>query len=303
MSASATAAPPSVPPTPSTPRRRNPWYLVVAVVIVVVIAAVAVVVVLRAPSSPTTGSVLTYSGARSVADRTVGGFEGGGWNLLFAAGVAPAVAVSAPEGTSTTLANLSCTYNPVGSPRNVTVPAFTGNRSAGLAPAWEFGYTSISSDAIALVSVVNGTGNVTGTLTGGDCAYADLLPGVPGSVIDSSRAAAIVAPYARPFLMEYPNASAAFVLGPSAFFGGSGLSYDWTVLYSTCSLTSGTSGTGGEFNATVNALNGTVVGTPHTTTGATCTPILSTTARSPGSHGTVSSLFMPVLRGRPGDGT
>jgi hypothetical protein len=275
---------------------------VAAVVAVVVVAGVVVVTVLGSPSSKTTGSVLTYSGARSIADRTVSGFEGGGWNLLFAAGVAPAVGVTVPAGTTTTLANLSCTYNPVGSQRNVTVPAFTGNRSAGLAPAWEFGYTAPLSGTIALVSVVNGTGNVTGTLTGGECAYAGLLQLDSSGVIDSSRAAAIVAPYARTFLAEYPNASTIYLLAPAVFLGGHGLTFDWTILYTTCSPTSGTLGTGSVFNATVNALNGTVVGTPHAITGVSCASGFSAAAPTAGIHGALPTSSAPAARERPGNG-
>ena len=272
-----------------------------AVVAVVVVAGAAVVVVLSSPSSTTTGSLLTYSGARSVADQTVSGFKGGGWNLLFAVGVAPAVAVTAPAGTPTTLANLSCTYNPEGSQRNATVPAFTGNRSAGLAPAWEFAYTASLSGTIALVSVIDGVGNVTGTLTGGDCAYAGLLQISSSGVIDSSRAAAIVAPYARTFLAEYPNASAIYLLGPAVFLGSHGLTFDWMILYTTCSPTSGTLGTGSAFNATVNALNGTVVGTPHAISGVSCVSGFSAVAPTAGFPGALPATFAPAARGRLGE--
>jgi hypothetical protein len=214
-----------------------------------------------------------------VADRAVAGFEGGGWNLLFAAGLVSATSVTIPE-NATAFSNLSCTFAPVTPGANLSVPAYAGNRSAGLAPAWEFGYGSLA-NGIALVSVIDGQGVVVGTLTGGDCGVAAFLSSIPGNVIDSSQAAAAAQPYARDFLAADPNASAVFGLGPAAFFGGSGLGVEWVVLYSTCSAKGSVSPTGSEFNATVNALTGAVL-TTHTASGVSCGSGTFTAARSTG---------------------
>jgi hypothetical protein len=249
---------------------------------VAVAVVVLVVVFVAGPAltgSGAVGPILPYSGARPVADRTVAGFEGGGWSLLFAAGLVSSTAVTIPEST-TALSNLSCTFVPVSPHANLSVPAYAGNRSAGLAPAWEFGYGSLA-NGIALVSVIDGQGVVVGTLTGGECGAVSVLPSVPGTVIDSSRAAAAAEPYARAFLAANPNASAAFGLGPAAFFGGSSLSFEWVVLYSTCSANGPASQTGSEFNATVNALTGAVL-TTHTASGVSCESGTFTAVRSNG---------------------
>jgi hypothetical protein len=244
--------------------------------VVLVIAFVAVPAFV--PSS--TGAILSYSGARPVADRVVGGFEGGGWNLLFAAGLVSATSLTVPV-NGTTISTLNCTFTPNGPVENLSLPGYDGNRSSGLAPAWEFGYGSLS-EGIALVSVIDGKGVVVGTLTGGRCLASGFLPQIPGNVIDSSQAAAAVQPYARAFLSADPNASAVFGLGPGAAFGGSGLNPDWFVLYSTCSTNPSANTTGSEFNATVNALTGTLLVT-HTASGVACGSSGFTAVRSVGS--------------------
>jgi hypothetical protein len=263
-------------------------------VVVVVVLLVAFVVL---PTLTTSGSgggpaVLTYRGAAAIANRTAAGFAGGGWTLLFAAGI-----VSPTNETftanATNLGNLTsyCTYTPVASFSNLTVPSFSGNRSSGESPAWEFGYRN-STDALAIVSVVNGQGTVLATLTGLACAfYAQLLSPVPGGVLDSSAAAAAVEPEAAGFLAAHPNASAEFgVIGGASLFGRS-IPAEWSVAYSSCAFGPSAKGTGDQFNATLNALTGKLLGS-NTTTGVACG---GSTAAVVGSPGIASALPAPVL--------
>lgn len=236
-------------------------YVVVAVVVVVVVLLVAFVALpTLTPSSSGPSGPLTYSAARSVADSTMSGYQGGGWTLLFAVGLVTPTSESFPTNTSA-LGNLSstgCTYNLVTTARTYTVPAFTGNRSAGETPAWEFAYKN-ASDTLAIASVINGTGSVLVTITGEECAFAaQLLTAVPANAIDSSQAAADVETDAAAFLAAHPDASAEFAL-----LGG--ISYlkvpaEWSVIYTTCTVTASPTGTGEQFNATVNAITGTVSG-------------------------------------------
>jgi len=251
-------------------------------------AAVLVAVLLVPPHVGSTGSslvgaaVLTYSGARPVADSAASQFQDGGWTLLVAVGLVSAVPESIPVNT-TELGNISCVFSPAVTLTNLTVPGYTGNRSWGASPAWEFVYRN-AEDTIALVSVIDGQGTVLGTVTGLECAFAALLvTPIPGNVINSSQAAGAVAPEAHAFLATYPNASADFALVGSHSAGGGKLGAEWTVVYSTCPLSSSASGTGPEFKATVDASTGTVLST-NTTSNASCrvgTPTLAVGPSSP----------------------
>jgi hypothetical protein len=254
----------------------------VLVAVAVVLALVLFVVLPGLTVSATSPAVLTYSGARPVADHAASGFQGGGWTLLFAAGLVSSANESLPVNASTLGGFSGCTYVLNSGVHVFTLPGFTGNRSAGLSPAWEFVYRN-GTDALAIVSVVDGSASVLATVTGATCTfYAGLILGVPGNVIDSSRAAAAVEPRAAAFLATNPNASALFVL-----FGGSPLLVgtsgpDWTVVYTTCSLTSTGSATGSEFNATVNAVSGAVVSS-HTNSSASCGGTFTALVREPGT--------------------
>jgi hypothetical protein len=243
---------------------------------VVVVALLVVFVVLPALTTTSSSSVpgggsavLTYRGAAPIANHTADGYAGGGWTLLFAIGLVSATNESYPANTSS-LGNLTsgCTVKIVTGSSTLTLPEFLGNRSSGESPAWEFGYRN-SSDTIAIVSVINGHGSVLAALSGVTCAfYAQLLSPVPGSVIDSSQAALAVRPHAAAFLALHPNATAEFgLIGGIPFLGQS--TPEWSVTYNTCALSPSATGTGDQFNATVNALTGSVIKT-NSTTGISC---------------------------------
>jgi hypothetical protein len=298
MSNPSSAPHPPFPPTTPPSRHREPIYAGVGVAVAVVVAVVVLVVApaLTHPGTTSVGPILTYAEARPIADQAVGNLEGGGWSLVFAAGLVSAATTTIPENLSA-LSDLNCSFTSVASGNNVTLPAYSGNRSSGLAPVWEFGYASLT-NGIAIVSVVDGKGAVMGTLTGGECAYSGFVPSLPGTVIDSSQATAAAEPYARGFLAAHPNATAVFGLGPAALFGGSGTVATWIVLYNTCSTGFAPSATGSGFNATVNALTGEVLAT-HTSSNVTCAHFFvsaRTVGPSPGTQGSLSPT--PALRVR-----
>lgn len=280
--------PPTPSPTPApVPRSRAPLYIAVAVVAVVAVLLIAFVVLptLSSSSSGSGPAVLTYRGAVPIANSAAAGFSGGGWTLLFAAGLDSAVSETEPVNT-TALGNVTsaCTLTLVAHESSLTLPGFTGNRSLGESPAWEFGYRN-GSDAIAIVSVINGHGTVLATLTGAECAFvAQLITPVASNVIDSSQAAAAVEPYATSFLAADPNASAEFALVGGITFLGHSTHAEWSVDYSTCALSSSASGTGDEFNATVNALTGQVEG-HNTTSDVSCGSSSTAAVPTPGATG------------------
>ena len=255
-------------PPPAAPRKPNRTMLligvVVAVVVVVLLIALLVLPSLTSSSSPSAGSFLTYSGALPVANKAAGGYAGGGWVPLFSIGLVTAASETVPANSSA-LKNVTseCTITWVSSTSSLTIPAYTGNRSNGIASAWEFVYRN-ASDVLAIVSVINGQGMVLATLTGAGCSLvAEFLSPLTGNIIDSSQAAADVEPYAAGFLAAHPNASAVFgLIGGISLFGKTGPK--WTVAYSTCALNASPSGTGAEFNATLNATSGKVLGTNST---------------------------------------
>jgi hypothetical protein len=294
--------PPPAPPSTSLPRpNRKRLYLGAAVAVAIAVLLVGVFVLTKSGGACSGGgAVLPYSGARPVADCTAGGFQGGGWTLLFAAGVVSATTEVVPENT-TALGNLTsgCTYTTVAKIGNITLPGYSGNRSSGDSPVWEFVYRN-SSNTLAVVSVIDGQGTVLATLSGLECAfYAQLFTPVPGNVIDSSQAAADVQPKAAAFLAAHPTASAVYGLVGGVSFLGRTTGPEWSILYNTCPLSPTASGTGVEFNATVNALTGQVTST-NTTSGVSCGSATGTTTLLVSSP-TVGSLTVPSSPQRPID--
>lgn len=295
---------PSAPPASSTPRSRTTLYLVVAAMVMVVVLLVAFVALpaLTPTSGPGGGpAILTYRGAAPIANGTAAGYSGGGWTLLFGAGLVSATNETFPV-NATSLGNLSsyCTFTAVTNLSRLVLPGYTGNRSSGASPAWVFGYRN-ESDTIAVVAVIDGHGTVVATLSGTFCAFgAALAKPVPGNVIDSSAAVAAVQPEAHAFLVAHPNASAEFALVGGGSFGSVHLGTDWSIAYSTCTFSPTGPGTGDEFNATVNALTGHVIST-NTTSGISCDGGLTTSA-SPGPGASAPApISASVTRARPSE--
>jgi len=248
-------------------------YLGVAVAVGVALVLVVVLVgpALTGSSSGSVSADLTYSGAHPVADRAVGGFGGGGWTLLFAAGlVSPTAETISVNATDLGELDSYCTVTTESAFTGLSLPAYSGNRSSGAAPAWVFAYRNGTGD-IAIVTVIDGQGTVVATLSGLACELASQLyfRAVPGNAIDSSQAAADVLPAAKTFLTAHPNASAAYALIGGAHYENLSLPTEWSITYSTCSLNTSATGTGAEFNATVNATTGEVIRTASTA-GVSC---------------------------------
>ncbi|HKN06288.1 MAG TPA: hypothetical protein VJ021_01605 [Thermoplasmata archaeon] len=272
-------------------------YLGVAVAVVIAVLLVVVIVLPNLTGSGSAAAVLTYSGALPVANGAAAGFAGGGWTPIFAAGLVTATSESFPA-NATALGNLTsgCTYTPQTSIASLTLPGYTGNRSLGASPAWEFGYRN-AANTLAIVSVINGHGIVLATLSGFECSiYAQFFSAIPGNVIDSSRAAEAVQADAKAFLLAHPNASAELGLIGGLSFLGKGIGPEWSITYSTCALTESPTGTGAEFNATVNALTGNVLGT-NMSSDVSCGGGPTTTVLSPAAS--VSTLAALSSSPRP----
>ncbi len=253
---------------PLSPPRRNRLLVFLGIGAAIVVVLLLVVLVLPSlGSSSDSGGPQTYSQARPVADQSVSGYGSGGWAALAAIGLDSASAYTAPlnfSGSGTS----NCTVTPApGLSANVTVPAYTGSRGAGVAPFWEFLYRN-GAGAVSVVLVDDGKGTVVATISGTCQTIFGLFLSIPAGVIDSDAAAAAVAPYAGAFLAANPNATAEFaIIGGFSFLGTVGA--EWSVKYSTCTLGKSAAGTGTAFNATVNATTGNVR-FYQTLTGVTC---------------------------------
>lgn len=268
-SAAPAPPPPASPATPSGPfsplpaKRRSRWpvYAAVAAVAVVILIVVLVTVVpgFKLGGSSSETGPLAYSKARPIADSAMAAYPGGGWTALVAAGIATPT-VEQANITSNATGGSNCTFQPAaGVGPTLTVPAFSGNVSAGVAPAWEFVYRN-SSGAVAIVAVLDGQGTVLGTISGTVCGGVfGLFSPIPTGVIDSSQASGAVASAAAPFLQTHSGVTAEFGLLGGVSFLGLTSGAKWSVAYTTCKIGSAASGVGAEFNATVNALTGQVV--------------------------------------------
>lgn len=249
----------SSPAASSRKPNRIPIYAGVAAA--VVLAIVLLVVLLPAPggSGGSGSGPLSYSTAKPLGDQAASAFDGGGWTLIAAAGFDSATAETFPLNLSS-LASTNCTFQAgaLGT-GSFTIPQFTGNQTAGVAPLWGLAYRN-AFGTIAIVIVVNGKASIAGAFSGGECAsLSGLFTPVPSDVIDSPQAGAAVASLAAPFLAEYPNASAAYGLLGGFSSLGLGKGAQWEVAFSTCPINSTGRGNGAEFNATVNATSGRVV--------------------------------------------
>lgn len=247
---------------------RLPLYIALAAIVIVVVLLAAIILAPGPGSSAGGGGPLTFRGAETSANKAISSFSGGGWVPLFAAGIDSATSYSAPLNVSQISAS-NCTLTLAsGASSTITLPAFEGNRSAGLSPIWEFAYRNAAGN-VAIVSVISGSATVIGTLSGKCSTYFGLLSPIPSGTIDSVQAAAAVEPAARAFLQQYPNASALFgIVGGISIFGAT-IGSTWEVEYSSCSFNSTSGATGAVFNATVNATSGTVLEN-QTTTGVPC---------------------------------
>ncbi len=296
MATPAPASEPSVPTPPNAPavpppapvRRPNrvPLYVAVGAVAVVVLLLLILVAAPMLTGSGKGGSTpvdMTYAHAKPIADAAMANYRGGGWVPVVASGIAPENSTVVALNATSVAPSTNCTLNAnAGAPSSLTVPAYNGTRTSGVAPLWDFIYKNVTGVA-AIVVVLNGQATVIGTISGGVCAslFAFLSP-IPSNVIDSSQVAAAVAGAAATFLASYPNASTVYALLGGFNFGVISSGPQWSVIYTTCSPgATGSVGVGAQFNATVNATTGRVISN-QTTTGVSC---------SSGSRSPIGSVF------------
>jgi hypothetical protein len=265
---SAVSAPPTVPdagaPPPAAPPRA-PWYrrrtvLFAIGVAVALVAAGATVYVLERPkaANPPTGP-LSFSQASAVAESAASRYSSGDWEPIAGIAALTSAPVLIPLGllgtnASNAAATANCTLTWVGTPTNLTVPAYTGAVGAGLSPDWGLVLANGGS-GLLIVTVIDGSARPIVAL-GGDCAtFGVLLGSLAGAVDSPAVAASAQAHGGASFLTEHPGALVEMaVLGGFPLLGSPA---EWIINYTSCSLfaSGGTSATlGFTFNADTGAM-------------------------------------------------
>ncbi len=266
---------------PSQPRRQRVAFVGVlgAIFVAVLLVLILTNAIPIVPASGAKSSPLTYAQAAPIANHTASGFQGGGWYLIVAAGVDSYSGAQATQNLSKSgSGSCNVTLAP-GQSATISIPAYSGSRTAGEAPAWEFLYRN-GAETILAVLVINGGASVFATISGGICmSLFGLFSTIPPFVIDSSRAGAAVSTDAAGFLNQHPDANASFGLVGGVSFLGASVGPRWSVEYTTCPEEPIGPASGTEFNATVNATSGAVI--YYNTTASVACGSFSVTAEMP----------------------
>ena len=238
-------------------------YAIIAVVVVVVavvgLAFAGVIPLFHSSSSGKSSSSgatdLTYSQAAAQTNPVASAYAGGPWTLFFAQGIDSQTGYT---GTFNSTVNVSagCTAKLVG-PTSGTIAAYTGTITAGVAPFWDFVYGNTDDSSFLLVSDISGSPTVLATYSGSSCWGDYKFSAIPSDALDSPAAASDAAATTNvsTFLSSHSSLNAYMQVfsGISSVEAGAPL---WVMIYSTCSIGSGVSGSSAE--AAMNAVSGAV---------------------------------------------
>jgi hypothetical protein len=187
------------------------------------------------------GLSVPFSEARSLAEAAANDYLPGSPVVVAALGLDERTGTTVQLTNLSSLLGASCTFTPLpgrGSTANVTVPAFAGAFSAGLAPFWAVLLSAGSGASATLVLVVNATALAVATVTGPGClATVGGSSGLPEDAADSPTAAAAAWSYAG---QGWSTAAGSSVQGMAmlAIGGGSfeGTTYEasWLTVYLPC---------------------------------------------------------------------
>ncbi len=219
-------------------------------------------VVVDSPASPSgapsSSRAIPYSAARALADSPGLSYQGGPWVAILAVGLDSPNFLTMPLNSSL-LSGTRCPFEPApGGSSLLSVPAYSGNVSAGLAPAWEVVYRNAAGDA-AIVSVTSSQASVLGTFASNQCgALFGIFPPLPSDAVNSTVAGRAVSPFVRNFTAEYAALSAVYALGGTPALPGASPRAFWAISFTTCSVLASPGSTGALFNATVDAATGRV---------------------------------------------
>ncbi len=268
-----TAPPPSGPPSASrsveasvlpisagrtSPRRLTPLALVVLVAVLLVLATVGLDLVGAIPwlkPSSSAGRSVTFSEARSQADRVVPGYLTGPTTLGAAVGIGATSSFTDPQFGGNGSAPCSAQIFP-GFSRDLSVPARSDSPGRGSVPLWLLEYSNASE--LLVVRVLFGSAEAYArSASGAGCPALASLPATPATLVDSSTAANVTNAHGgTAFLNAYRGASELYWLVPNleAAIAG-GWNATWIVQYTSCLPFAASAANGSTLTVGVNALN------------------------------------------------
>jgi hypothetical protein len=239
----------------SRPRAPSRRLLVIGAIAVVAVVLSGTVHFVAFRPSPTPSQVaIQFSAARNLANAIADAH--GTWLLGAAYGTDSAVASKlVPYGFFD--CNVSAFTGPIPFPINLTVPAFDGNLSSGVATVWTFLYMQQSSSSEIVVYVLNGAASIAFELYGPNCHAGGTLNQILGPVqnpVDSSVAIAnALKAGGSTFLTQHPRGDSLHM----SVVGGEG----WVVGWTTCRLSLdafGWAGNGSAFGVAENETTGAI---------------------------------------------
>lgn len=226
-------------------------------------------------SSGGPGTAVTYSEADATAAAAAASYYGSGWTTIAAAALAIPRAYSYP--TSELNFSSLCPGRWIGTqPPTVTFPATAATAPVGTSAVWFIFFSQSSNSSFLAGDVINGIPNLLYLGSGGQCTDLSLVSAA-GS-IDSSQAVTVAnANGGSAFLASHSGTSTelALVGGAAAFH----LAPTWDVTYTTCRIDQ-TSGTGQDFNATINGTSGQLISTSSGSVSCTQGPVTGPAATS-----------------------
>ena len=242
----------------------------------------------RSPGPPSGPE--SFSQAEAVGASAVSGYDGGGWSLIAAASAVVRQPESIPLLAVETAIQPylgSCSLHWLTSAASLLVPSLSGRSDTGFSPFWVLVYrnASISGTGVLVVTVSNGTAQPTALLpTTAGCAtdgeLASFVAPISSSVLDSPKVlVAAGAAGGSQFLSAHPLANVTYAINGAFNLFTLSTASTWSVTYSTCPLLGPTTVPEPRFNATVNALTGTVLFSQ--TLSVNCTALGSTPNRAP----------------------
>lgn len=266
---------------PSAPLSRNPLAVgLVAALLAICLAVVGLYVAGVGPfpshsqapaASPP--SALSYSEAEAATNATAQRFSSGYWEVVLAAGLDLRSSFSVATNLSGLISDalqVNCQVAPAISASSLTVPAYSGNLTSGLSPAWVFLYVNSSGSALLIADLHDSSEVI--DLVNGCGAELSEFAGVSPNATDSPEAVSTaMADGGYTFAVEHPggNTTALAFSGTSPQYY-SALGY-WLISYSTCPLTSAPNSNDSyyDFSVKVSTTSLTVYGVTHNGT-TTC---------------------------------
>jgi hypothetical protein len=263
---------------PTTRGPRSSALLAIAVIVVVVVLVVGLLLsgVILHPSSSSggsTGSALSFSEARNLAEPTGASATGGPWSLFEARAYDTNLTVSSQFAVALTCFGLVTTHYLT--TLRPEIPAFNGSLALGLSPFWIFYFSNgtigpRNETNTLVVVVVNGTAIAFET-TATPCTLGVQTPLPVSGLLDSPAALTDALATNASFFVAHPHLNASMGIGVE----GRGVGPEWATSFTTCAPftqffdSNTTAYPGYSYGVLVNATTGAQLGS-SIPEGATC---------------------------------